>query len=375
MRIFRDSDLNAGVLRVLSHLLIYSADHVPEGFCEMRSRHRVPTLVDVAKDAGISPATVSRSLNNPDIVSKETLERVQTAVNRLGYTPHFGARYMAAKRSWTIGAIIPTMENAIFAKGIQAFQEQLHEHGYTLLVSSSSYDPEIEAEQVRALISRGADGILLIGYWRDEAVYDFLRRRNVPFLLAWAFTAGNALPAIGFDNRASMYQLCDQVLALGHRKFAVISGKVDGNDRAANRLKGITDRLKDAGIDPKTVPIIETAYDIDNGANAFEELMQAEDRPTVVMCGNDVLAVGAISRAQEMGLDVPRDVSITGFDGIELARIVTPKLATVRVPHAEMGRRAADELVRMVESGEAGQSQELRIEVSMDLSIGSVSTT
>ena len=335
----------------------------------MTSHQPVPTLDDVAKAAGVSAATVSRSINSPALVSAKTLERVKSAIDQLGYTPNFGARFMSAKRTMTIGAIIPTMENSIFAKGIQAFQEQLHSLGYTLLVSSSSYDPEIEAEQVRALASRGADGILLIGYWREEKIYEFLRQRNIPFLLAWAFAANNALPAIGFDNRASMYQLCDQVLAMGHKKFAVISGTTQGNDRAATRLKGITERLQVEGIDLDAVPIIRTPYDIDNGAKAFEQLMQAKDRPSVVMCGNDVLAVGALQRAQEMGIQVPEDVSITGFDGIELARVVTPKLTTVRVPHSDMGRRAADELVRMVESGEAGRSQELSSEVVIEGSI------
>ena len=335
----------------------------------MTSHQAVPTLDDVAKAAGVSPATVSRSLNSPGLVSKSTLQRVKSAVDALGYTPHFGARSMSAKRTMTIGAIIPTMENAIFAKGIQAFQERLHSLGYTLLISSNSYDPEIEAEQVRTLASRGADGILLIGYWREEKVYEFLKQRNIPFLLAWAFAANNALPAIGFDNRASMYQLCDQVLAMGHRNIAVISGTIEGNDRATNRLKGITERLKVEGIDLASVPIIETPYDIDNGSDAFERLMRLPDRPSVVMCGNDVLAVGAMRRAQEMGIKIPSDVSITGFDGIELARVVTPKLTTVRVPHSEMGRLAADELVWMVESGEVGRSQELASEIVVEKSI------
>ena len=338
----------------------------------MTSQHAVPTLEDVAKVAGVSPATVSRSLNSPSLVSKETLKRVKSAVETLGYTPHFGARFMSAKRTMTIGAIIPTMENAIFAKGIQAFQERLHALGYTLLISSNSYDPEIEAEQVRALASRGADGILLIGYWREKKVYEFLQQRNIPFLLAWAFAANNALPAIGFDNRASMYQLCDQVLTMGHRNIAVISGTTEGNDRATNRLKGITERLAVAGIKLEDVPIIETPYDIDNGANAFEQLMTGPKRPSVVMCGNDVLAVGALQRAQEMGIAVPAEVSITGFDGIELARVVTPRLTTVCVPHSEMGRRAADELVRMVVSGEAGRSYELSSEIKVEKSISAI---
>lgn len=335
----------------------------------MTSQRAVPTLDDVARVAGVSPATVSRSLNTPGLVSKSTLRRVKQAVEQLGYTPHFGARHMAAKRTKTIGAIIPTMENAIFAEGLQAFQEQLRTHGYTLLVSSSSYDPEVEAEQVRALASRGADGILLIGYWRKAAIYDFLKQRNIPFLLSWAFAANNVLPAIGFDNRASMYELCGQIFDMGHRQFGVISGTVEGNDRASNRLKGITERLNIAGINLENVPIVETPYGIQNGADALEKIMRGDNRPTVIMCGNDVLAVGAIQRAQEMGLDVPTDVSITGFDGIELANVVTPRLTTVRIPHSDMGRMAADELVRMVETGEAGKSLELSGIVSIKQSV------
>jgi len=152
----------------------------------------------------------------------------------------------------------------------------------------------------------------------------------------------------------------------------VISGITEGNDRAANRLKGITERLRIEGIDVDRVPVIETDYEIDAGAAAFAALMDVPDRPSVVMCGNDVLAVGAIQQAQEMGIAVPGEVSITGFDGIELARIVSPKLTTVHVPHSEMGRRAADELVRMVESGEAGRSYELHSEISLDRSICAV---
>ena len=117
----------------------------------MNSEHSTPTLEDVAKVAGVSTATVSRCLNSPDRVVERTRRRVMDAVDALGYTPNFGARVMAAKRTFTIGAIIPTMENAIFARGLQAFQEELHARGYTLLVSSSAYKPEVEEEQIKAL--------------------------------------------------------------------------------------------------------------------------------------------------------------------------------------------------------------------------------
>ena len=121
----------------------------------MQADRSIPTLDDVAKAADVSTATVSRCLNLPERVAKTTLDRVLKAVKDLGYTPNFGARVMAARRTFTIGAIIPTMENAIFARGLQAFQEELRSHGYTLLVSSSSYRPDVEKDQINALVARG----------------------------------------------------------------------------------------------------------------------------------------------------------------------------------------------------------------------------
>lgn len=321
---------------------------------------RIPTLDDVARAAGVSTATVSRCLNTPDRVVEKTRIKVMQAVETLGYTPNFGARAMAAKRTYTIGAIIPTMENAIFARGLQAFQEELHARGYTLLVSSTAYKPDAEAEQIKTLVSRGADGLLLIGYERDPAIYDFLRRRAVPTMIAWAISHNSDHPSIGFDNRASMRALADHVIACGHERIAMISGITKGNDRAADRIAGVRDALAARGRDPQSLTVIETSYDIDDGADAFEQLMQRDTPPTVVMCGNDVLAVGASGRARSMGLHVPGDVSITGFDDIELARIVTPSLTTVHVPHREMGRRAATELIKMLESGAPGPVIELQ---------------
>jgi len=122
---------------------------------------RIPTLDDVANAAGVSTATVSRCLNEKQKVSPKTMAKVMAAVESLGYTPNFNARAMAAKQSFTIGAIIPTMENAIFARGLQAFQEKLLEKGYNLLVSSSAYQPKLEAQQIRELVARGADGLLV----------------------------------------------------------------------------------------------------------------------------------------------------------------------------------------------------------------------
>ncbi|MGV6804492.1 MAG: LacI family DNA-binding transcriptional regulator [Ruegeria sp.] len=329
-----------------------------------------PTLDDVARRAGVSTATVSRCLNTPERVVEATRKKVLSAVEALGYTPNFAARAMVAKRAYTIGAIIPTMENAIFARGLQAFQEALHLHGYTLLVSSSAYKPEIEEEQIRTLVARGADGLLLIGHDRAPRIYEYLERLKIPALVAWSFVSESYLPSIGFDNRKAMFELTERVVGLGHTRLGMISGITHGNDRARLRLEGVRDAIQANGLNPETLQVVETTYEIENGAEAFSGLMSQQRPPSAILCGNDVLAAGALRRAQDMGLRVPEDVSITGFDDIELARIVRPALTTVHVPHREMGSKAALALVEMVEQKTRTSAQRLETHIVEGQSLG-----
>ena len=338
----------------------------------MKDSRPSPTLHDVAKQSGFSTATVSRCLNFPKQVSEKTREKVMAAIEELGYTPNFGARAMASQRTNTIGAIIPTMENAIFARGIQAFQEELDAHGYTLLVASSSYRPDLEEQQIRSLVARGADALLLIGHERDPAVYKLLEAQNIPALVTWAFDRTQSRPSIGFDNRLAMREMAREVLRLGHRRLALISADVSSNDRAAARLEGICEALREAGLNEGDLAVIETQYGIETGAIAFETLMRAPAQPTVVFCGNDVLAVGALGQAREMGFDVPGDVSIVGFDDIELAQVAYPKLTTVHVPHREMGRHAARALIDAVQTGRQIESRELNVGLRLRDSLGPV---
>ena len=325
----------------------------------MNKTRITPTLHDVAAKAGVSTATVSRCLNFPDRVTERTRNKVMAAVTALGYSPNFGAKVMAARRTNTIGAIIPTMENAIFARGLQAFQEELRQHGFTMLVASTSYSADIEAEQIRALVGRGADALLLIGHDRDPDIYEFLETQGVPSLVTWAFDPNETHPSVGFDNRAAMLSMATEVLELGHKKVALISAITARNDRALARCKGIQDAMVLAGHCPEVLKIIETPYGIEEGADAFKSLMQAQEKPTAVFCGNDVLAVGALRQARDMGIRVPDDVSIIGFDDIELAQIAYPPLTTVHVPHREMGQRAAIALAAMVTDGVPLKSTEL----------------
>lgn len=310
-------------------------------------KRNLPTLEDVAKAANVSTATASRCLNEPHKVTAKTRDRVLEVVKQLNYSPNFGARAIAANRTNTYGVVIPTMENAIFARGIEAFQKTLHAHNATMLVASSSYDPAQEEHQIRTMIARGADGLLLIGTERNPDIYAFLSDRNVPVVIAWACSLEPSQSYVGFDNRIAMKQLAKKAIDMGHRSIAYISAKTKMNDRALERILGIKEALTEAGIDPSTMPVTETDQSIQCGREAFHTLVSKGSRPSIIMCGNDVLAVGALQGAHETGLSVPDDISITGFDDIEIATIVNPTLTTVHVPHRDMGSIAAKTLLSM----------------------------
>ena len=310
---------------------------------------RRPSLADVARLAGVSTATVSRVLNDPSLVRSQTREQVERAVATLGYTPHFGGRALASNRTDTVGAIIPTMENAIFARGLQALQERLTEEGVTLLVSTSNYDPVQEADQIQTLLSRSVDGLILIGESRDENIYELLRRRSVPFVLVWTWREDCPWTCVGFDNRAAACDVTEHVLNMGHRRIAMVAGVTKGNDRARSRVEGVRSTLSAHGASLEPRYLIEAAYTLHAGADATRHLINQTPKPTAIICGNDVLAAGAMMACRDAGLRVPEDLSITGFDDIEIAKLLDPPLATVHVPHRRMGRIAADVLIAMME--------------------------
>lgn len=330
----------------------------------------IPTLADVARRAAVSTATVSRCLNSPDQVGKKTRERVMQAVADLGYAPNFGARALAAKHTNTFGAIIPTMENSVFARGIQAFQEELGRHGKTLLIASSAYQETLEEEQVRALVARGADALLLIGFHRDPKLYEFLKSRSVPCLIAWSYDEQLKQTAIGFDNAGAMAALAKLVFQQGHRHVACITAPIASNDRARDRVLGVQRAMKAAGLNPNDLHLTQTPYGIENGETALRKTLAEAPETTAVMCVNDVLAIGALRAAKELGLRVPQDISITGFDDIEIAMLAEPALTTVHVPHHEMGRRAAGMLIQMVKHTEPVQSVELPTDIRLRQSLG-----
>ncbi len=329
-----------------------------------------PTLEDVAKLAKVSTATISRSINEPDKVASATRERIQSAITQLAYTPNFGAKILASNKSNTVGAIIPTMANAMFASGLHAFQQELATNGVLLLVASSGYDPEAEFEQIQSLLSHGADGLLLIGTERPATTLEFLEMRKIPYVISWCYQAESEKLYAGFDNKQSAYAIAKAVLEIGHRRIGMIAGIAKGNDRATNRTAGVTQAIDDFGDGAKLTRVVETTYSLEDGAKAFDELMTDTEKPTAVVCGNDVIAAGALNRAKALGMKIPEDISITGFDDISLATAVDPQLTTVRVPQDQMGKSAARLLLDYVGNRQQPRSIQFETEVIMRDSLG-----
>ena len=322
-----------------------------------------PKLNDVARMAGVSPATVSRALSTPEQVRPETRIKVDKAARLLGYVPNGAARALASRRSRTVGAVIPTLDNAIFANSVNALQGTLAEAGYTLLIGTHGYDPGVELKVTRALIERGVDGMVLVGTDHDPQLYQLLGVFRTPYVLTWSLESSSQHPSIGFNNREAAIQVTRYLLDLGHRNFAVISGLTEHNDRARDRLAGVRDALHARGLHLAPKAVIEKPYSFVSGQEGIRELTKRAPLPSAVVCINDVLAVGAIIECQAEGLEVPNDVSITGFDDMEIGAQLAPGLTTMRLPTVALGRSAAAYLLDRFAGREVATSTELPVEL------------
>ncbi|MEQ8604792.1 MAG: LacI family DNA-binding transcriptional regulator [Marivibrio sp.] len=303
------------------------------------------TLQHVAERAGVSTATVSRYLSRPDQVRQARRARIEQAVADLGYIPHGAARALASSRTQTIGAIVPTLDNAIFAQGIHAFQRRLQEAGYTLFIASHGYSLLEERIQAETLLARGVDGMLLIGLDHDPGLYRRLDKLGTPYVSAWSYDRRAERPCIGFDNHKAALAQAGHLLDLGHRRFGVLAGVIRDNDRARDRLEGVRTALNARGVALTPAQVQECPYELGASRAAAKRLLALDPRPTAIVCGNDVIAYGALLECQASGVDVPAEISIVGFDDLPLSEHLQPALTTVHVPSETMGRKAAEFLL------------------------------
>jgi LacI family transcriptional regulator len=319
---------------------------VQVGVRQSRPSGNAVTARDVAHSAGVSVATVSRVLNRNEKVAPELRDLVLRTASRMGFTPHAAARALASQRSMVIGAVVPTLEDQNFATGIGALQRRLNQAGYTLLLASSNYDQHEELRQVRALTAHGVAGLFMVGADHLPEVYDLLDAKKIPYVNTWVLD--DAHPCVGFDNREIGRALADYLLDLGHTEFGVIAQRSPESDRAAKRIEGIRQALKDRGLGLPQERLIERSHKILDGQLAMRRLMQSERRPTAVICGTDMLAFGAVAEAHALGIVLPDDVSITGIGDGEFAAHINPPLTTVRLSAEDIGQHAGNYLLQRI---------------------------
>ncbi|MBO6510564.1 MAG: LacI family DNA-binding transcriptional regulator [Roseibium sp.] len=342
-------------------------------FHESTSRVRV---TDVARLAGCAPATVSRVLNNPNKVSQAKRELVEKAMQELGYVRNHAARALRSQRSNMVGVLIPTLDYALYAQLVGAANSVFSEAGVSTLIATYGYDLDIEVKEARQLVERGAEALILVGENHRKELHETLEKFGVPCICTYVSNPESQHPTVGFDNAAAAAKLAQHLVHLGHRNIGVISGITKDNDRTTERLDGIRAELKRHSIELRASMVTERTYSISDGRKACAFLLSRSDpRPSAIVCGNDVLALGALVECQAQGLNVPEDVSIVGFDNLELSLHSNPPLTTIDVPAEEMGTTAANHILGYLNGEEVSPHNLVEVELILRQSSAPVPST
>lgn len=307
-----------------------------------RHRHSArPTIVDVGRLAGVSPTTVSLVLNGQDSkISASTRQRVLEAVRELDYRPNRAAQGLRGMRTQTLGFITDEIAVQPFSGATVSGIHDVawEQHSLLLMVNTTRNPPRVRAA-VEDLLDRRVDALLFAALGtREMTLPDIVRR--VPTVMVNAFTPEGDLPAFLPDEHAGGRAAVEHVLALGHEQFAYLAGR-EGAWATKARLRGYFEGLRAAGADPADHPVYTGNYRIDTGYELTIEAMRRTPRPTALLCGNDQMATGAYIALARLGLRVPEDVSVVGYDDEPLAADLHPALTSVRIPFYEMGRVAA----------------------------------
>lgn len=302
-------------------------------------------LSDVAKRAQCSAATVSRVLNTPEIVNRAARLRVEAAVRDLGYTRNGAARALRSRRSQIVGIILPTLTQPNYADVVEGVQNTLAEHGYALIVTTSNASLDQELLQARLLAERGVDGLVLIGHRRRPGLYAFLKAQDLPYVVLGSVRPNARHPIVVFDDLAGMAGVVRHLAGLGHHDIAVLAGTRGEDDWIDRRMDSASGALEAIGMALAPDRVVEEASTIEGGRRGLRRFAASDRRPTALICTSDQLAYGALIECRVQGIDVPADLSVTGFDDLPASAHLVPPLTTLAIPFDEMGRRAGESLL------------------------------
>lgn len=331
------------------------------------------TIKDVAREARVSVASVSRALNGHDTVTEDTRQRIAGVATRLRYVPHSGARSLITRRTQTIGALLPDLHGEFFSELIRGIDLAARARGLHLLVSSSHGDASEAAAALRAMQGR-VDGMLVMsphvdaGFLRDQLLAD------LPMVLMNTPLETERYSIMNVDNYGGAFAMVRHLIGCGHRRIALIAGPEHNYD-AAERLRGYCAAM--ARFAPMvSTQVMQGDFTEESGNRAGRELLALKVRPQAVFAANDIMAAGCLYALKEAGVRVPEDIALTGFDDIPIARFVSPPLTTVRTRITDLGQRALERLVQTVEEPAAAQVsvQTLECEIVIRASCGATTS-
>ena len=307
------------------------------------------TIKDVAREAGVSVATVSRVWNEAAFVRPETRQRVAAVATRLGYSPHGAARSLITRTTHALGVLLPDLYGEFFSEIIRGIDHAAQAAGYHILVSSS-HDSKDEIDAALRSMRGRVDGMIIMSPDLEAQRTLHALQGSFPVVLLNGGVDANAFDAITIENHAGAREMVLHLIAHGHKRIAMIGGPQRNYD-AAERLRGYQTALSESGIAPDASLVVQGDLSELSGHRAVTLLLELGSRPTAIFAANDSMAIGALSALHESGLRVPQQMAVAGFDDIPLARYMNPPLSTVHVDISLLGERAAALLLSSLQQG------------------------
>lgn len=314
------------------------------------------TIREVADAAGVSTATVSRALSNPEVVEEATRRKVMKAVERLGYSPNAAAKSLRTLRTGKLLVTVPDIANPFFSLIIQGIETAAQRQGYAVLLGDTRHEPEREERYALMLQRQEADGLIFLGHRLPKSL-EAWRRRHVglaPIVNGCEFSPRLGVPSVHIDNEAAAHLAMDHLYGLGHRRLGVITGPLV-SPLSRGRLRGVNSRAAEQRAE-RHLSIVHGDFSIESGAACATQLLSRPDPPTAIFCFSDEMAIGVLDYAHQRGLRVPVDLSVMGFDDIRFARYVTPALSTISQPMLEMGTETVRLLLQILTGGKTDRT-------------------
>lgn len=314
-----------------------------------------PTIYDVAREAGVSIATVSKILNGKGKISPSTKRRVLEVIERLGYQPNLLASALTGKRTYTFGLLIPDVANPFFAEVARSVEDRGQALGFTVILCSTDNRDDRLARYLAVLRQKRVDGLIIGTGVDDPRLLAALKEEGLPFTLIARDLPSLPVTSVRVDDFVGGYLAAQHLLELGHRKMVVLTESMTVMS-SQERVRGFRQALEEAGVAFADVAVHTCAARVDEGRRKALKVLDAADRPTAIFAGNDLIAIGVLQAAKEKGMTVPDDLSVVGFDNTVLGTICDPPLTTVAQPIEEMGKQVVDLLLREL-GGEAEVKQ------------------